>query len=132
MSNISTNWIALIHIFRTLHDLSAVRGINETALVVSHDGAFGAMFMALDTYRSAFPGLIQLAHPRQVTHSPVLRVSVTASQNVTSQTNRLMKLKMHWWWLVETVFDHLLDGSSMPRAGTVRQISQACHSHAAA
>ncbi|KAL9253809.1 Alpha-1,6-mannosyl-glycoprotein 2-beta-N-acetylglucosaminyltransferase-like protein [Drosera capensis] len=104
-----------------VESLSKVVGINETLLVVSHDGYFQEMNAIVDGIRfcqvkqifapysphvfsDGFPGV----SPRDCKNkdNPVKNnCEGTADQYGNHRSPKIVSLKHHWWWMMNTVWD---------------------------
>lgn len=104
-----------------VESLSKVVGINETLLVVSHDGYFQEMNAIVDGIRfcqvkqifapysphvfsDSFPGV----SPRDCKNKddPVQNnCEGTADQYGNHRSPKIVSLKHHWWWMMNTVWD---------------------------
>lgn len=104
--------------------LSKVQGINETLLIVSHDGSFPEMNEIVDSIRfcqvkpifapfsphlfpDSFPGI----SPRDCQGK-----DVAAAKHCTgnpdqygNHRSKIVSLKHHWWWMMNTVWDGLAE-----------------------
>ncbi|KAE9621215.1 hypothetical protein Lal_00000658 [Lupinus albus] len=103
--------------------LSRVEGINETLLIVSHDGYFEDMNKIIDRIRfcqvkqiyapysphlfsNSFPGV----SPRDCKDKDDARekhCEGNPDQYGNHRSPKIVSLKHHWWWMMNTVWDGL-------------------------
>ena len=113
---------------RTLESLSRVEGINETTLIVSHDGLDPQVWDAVQSLR--FMRVRQLVHP----YSPWLPSNALLfpgddpvfsmrdadgafyghDQFGSPRSPKHTALKHHWWWALHRAFDPATLGSAPP------------------
>ncbi|GFP89682.1 alpha-1 6-mannosyl-glycoprotein 2-beta-n-acetylglucosaminyltransferase [Phtheirospermum japonicum] len=104
-----------------LNSLSQVEGINETLLIVSHDGYFQEMNKIVESIRfcqvkqifapysphifpNSFPGF----SPSDCKDGPTKMGCVgTKDQYGNYRSPKIVSLKHHWWWMMNTVWDGL-------------------------
>ncbi|KAG0593196.1 hypothetical protein KC19_1G310600 [Ceratodon purpureus] len=105
--------------------LSAVHGINETLLIVSHDGFYEEMNAIVESirfchvkqifapwsphlYTDEFPG----ASPGDCENkddAEKLSCAGNPDQYGNHRSVRIVSLKHHWWWMMNTVWDGLAE-----------------------
>ncbi|KAH6772811.1 beta-1 [Perilla frutescens var. hirtella] len=103
--------------------LSRVAGINETLLIVSHDGYFEEMSKIVESIRfclvkqifapysphifpSSFPGVSSF-DCKGKDDPNVMKCKGTRDQYGNHRLPRIVSLKHHWWWMMNTVWDGL-------------------------
>ena len=103
---------ALLSCFRLLDSLSRVDDIDSALLIISHDLVDSRM-MSLTRSINFTSNLVTLIHPRHG-HDEY-------TQTVAEDMRGITRLKLHWWWLVQEVFDHILINVNAPfRASDTR------------
>lgn len=103
--------------------LSRVAGINETLLIVSHDGCFEEMSKVVESIRfclvkqifapysphifpTSFPGVSSF-DCKAKDDPNVMKCKGTRDQYGNHRSPRIVSLKHHWWWMMNTVWDGL-------------------------
>lgn len=103
--------------------LSRVEGISETLLIVSHDGYFADMEKIVHSidfcqvkqvfapysphlYPESFPG-VSPGDCRNKGDWAVKKCHGNADQYGNYRSPRIVSLKHHWWWMMNTVWDGL-------------------------
>ncbi|KAK9091866.1 hypothetical protein Syun_026777 [Stephania yunnanensis] len=103
--------------------LSAVEGISETLLIVSHDGYFEEMNKIIDgihfcqvkqifapysphLYPDSFPG-VSSGDCREKGNSQKGKCTGNPDQYGNYRSPKIVSLKHHWWWMMNTVWDGL-------------------------
>lgn len=112
------------HYLRIVVDsLSRVAGINETLLIVSHDGYFEEMSRIVKSIRfclvkqifapysphifpSSFPGVSRF-DCKGKDDPNVMKCEGTSDQYGNHRLPKIVSLKHHWWWMMNTVWDGL-------------------------
>ncbi|WOK99689.1 hypothetical protein Cni_G08401 [Canna indica] len=104
-----------------VRSLSAVEGIGETLLIVSHDGYFAEMDRIVQGIRfcqvkqifapysphlfsDSFPG-VSPGDCRDKDDPAVKKCNGTADQYGNHRSPKIVSLKHHWWWMMNTVWD---------------------------
>ncbi|EPS74175.1 hypothetical protein M569_00571, partial [Genlisea aurea] len=106
-----------------VNSLSKVEGIGETLLIVSHDGFFEAMNEIVDRIRfcrvkqifapysphvipDTFPG--SSPNDCRDKQDPLRKKCIgTPDQFGNHRSAKIVSLKHHWWWMMNTVWDGL-------------------------
>ncbi|KAL6540500.1 Alpha-1,6-mannosyl-glycoprotein 2-beta-N-acetylglucosaminyltransferase [Orobanche minor] len=100
--------------------LSRVEGVNETLLIVSHDGYFREMNEIVESIRfcqvkpifapfsphlfdNSFPGV----SPNDCKDRDDEKCEGTPDQYGNHRSPKIVSLKHHWWWMMNTVWDGL-------------------------
>ncbi|KAK2985677.1 hypothetical protein RJ640_011905 [Escallonia rubra] len=108
-----------------VQSLSQVIGINETLLIVSHDGYFEEMNRIVEgikfcrvkqiyapysphVFPVGFPG-VSPADCRDKENPNKNHCEGTADQYGNHRSPKIVSLKHHWWWMMNTVWDGLKD-----------------------
>lgn len=103
--------------------LSLVEGINETLLIVSHDGYFEEMNKIVEGIRfcqvkqifapysphifsDSFPG-VSLKDCRDKDDAVLKKCEGNPDQYGNHRSPKIVSLKHHWWWMMNTVWDGL-------------------------
>lgn len=103
--------------------LAQVRGINETLLIVSHDGLYEEMNTIVESirfcqvkqifapwsphlYTNQFPGVTP-GDCQDKDSADQLGCRGNADQYGNHRSVRIVSLKHHWWWMMNTVWDGL-------------------------
>ncbi|KAJ4965073.1 hypothetical protein NE237_016922 [Protea cynaroides] len=110
--------------------LSSVEGIHETLLIVSHDGYFQEMNKIVEEYKTQ-PNCIRFCQMKQIfaPYSPHLfpdsfpgvspgdcrdkdrpstnKCKGNPDQYGNHRSPKIVSLKHHWWWMMNTVWDGL-------------------------
>ncbi|KAL5861710.1 hypothetical protein ACOSQ3_002928 [Xanthoceras sorbifolium] len=103
--------------------LSHVVGINETLLIVSHDGYFEEMNKIVDgikfcqvkqifapysphVFAGGFPG-VSLNDCKDKDNATAKHCLGTPDQYGNHRSPKIVSLKHHWWWMMNTVWDGL-------------------------
>ncbi|KAG0620513.1 hypothetical protein M758_4G221900 [Ceratodon purpureus] len=103
--------------------LAEVRGINETLLIVSHDGFYEEMNTIVESirfcqvkqifapwsphlYTDQFPGFTP-GDCQSKDDADRLGCKGNADQYGNHRSVRIVSLKHHWWWMMNTVWDGL-------------------------
>ncbi|KAL6009599.1 Alpha-1,6-mannosyl-glycoprotein 2-beta-N-acetylglucosaminyltransferase [Asimina triloba] len=106
-----------------LDSLSKVEGIGETILIVSHDGYFEEMNKIVESIRfcqvkqiftpysphlfiDSFPG-VSPDDCQGKNDPPVGNCKGNADQYGSYRSPKIVSLKHHWWWMMNTVWDGL-------------------------
>ncbi|KAL0383569.1 UNVERIFIED_CONTAM: Alpha-1,6-mannosyl-glycoprotein 2-beta-N-acetylglucosaminyltransferase [Sesamum calycinum] len=106
-----------------LDSLSHVAGINETLLIVSHDGYFEGMNKIVESikfcqvkqifapysphiFSNSFPGISPFDCKDKDDPTKV-RCEGTRDQYGNNRSPKIASLKHHWWWMMNTVWDGL-------------------------
>ncbi|RRT66954.1 hypothetical protein B296_00023219 [Ensete ventricosum] len=104
-----------------VRSLAAVEGIGETLLIVSHDGYFpemdgivrGIRFCQVKQifapysphlFPDSFPG-VSLGDCHDKDDPAAKNCNGTADQYGNHRSPRIVSLKHHWWWMMNTVWD---------------------------
>ncbi|KFK35029.1 hypothetical protein AALP_AA5G224700 [Arabis alpina] len=107
----------------TVESLSKVKGISETLLIVSHDGYFEEMNKIVDSikfcqvkqifspysphiFHTSFPGVTANDCKNKGDEAKTLCVG-NPDQYGNHRTPKIVSLKHHWWWMMNTVWDGL-------------------------
>lgn len=108
-----------------VNSLSNVKGIEETLLVVSHDGYFDEMDKIVQSikfcqvkqifapysphlYPNSFPGVSPNdCHDKG--NAIEKKCNGDADQYGNHRSPRIVSLKHHWWWMMNTVWDGLAE-----------------------
>ncbi|GAA0139013.1 glycosyltransferase [Lithospermum erythrorhizon] len=103
--------------------LSRVEGISETLLIVSHDGYFDEMNKIIQSIRfcqvkqifaplsphlfsNSFPG-VSPSDCKDQDDPTKKRCQGTKDQYGNHRSPKIVSLKHHWWWMMNTVWDGL-------------------------
>ncbi|KAJ4982307.1 hypothetical protein NE237_033144 [Protea cynaroides] len=103
--------------------LSSVEGIHETLLIVSHDGYFQEMNKIVEGIRfcqvkqifapysphlfpDSFPG-VSPGDCRDKEHPSTNKCKGNPDQYGNHRSPKIVSLKHHWWWMMNTVWDGL-------------------------
>lgn len=103
--------------------LSQVVGISETLLIVSHDGYFEEMNKIVESidfcqvkqifapysphvFDGSFPG-VSVNDCRDKDNATLKRCLGTPDQYGNHRSPKIVSLKHHWWWMMNTVWDGL-------------------------
>ncbi|KAM0959023.1 hypothetical protein ACFX15_023651 [Malus domestica] len=103
--------------------LSRVVGINETLLIVSHDGYFEEMNKVVEGVRfcqvkqifapysphvfpNSFPG-VSPTDCKERDDAKTKHCTGTPDQYGNHRSPKIVSLKHHWWWMMNTVWDGL-------------------------
>ncbi|KAM0955956.1 hypothetical protein ACFX13_024885 [Malus domestica] len=103
--------------------LSRVVGINETLLIVSHDGYFEEMNKVVERVRfcqvkqifapysphvfpNSFPG-VSPTDCKERDDAKTKHCKGTPDQYGNHRSPKIVSLKHHWWWMMNTVWDGL-------------------------
>ncbi|KAF5726539.1 putative beta-1 2-n-acetylglucosaminyltransferase II [Tripterygium wilfordii] len=106
-----------------VESLSQVQGISETLLIVSHDGYFEEMNNIVDSIKfcqvkqifavysphvfpNSFPGESP-ADCKDKDNARKKHCNGTPDQYGNHRSPRIVSLKHHWWWMMNTVWDGL-------------------------
>ncbi|KAI0497679.1 hypothetical protein KFK09_020912 [Dendrobium nobile] len=106
-----------------LKSLANVKGIGETMLIVSHDGYFNEMDSIVQAvrfcqvkqifspysphlYSDSFPG-VSKGDCQHKDDPSKKNCSGDADQYGNHRSPRIVSLKHHWWWMMNTVWDGL-------------------------
>uniref|UniRef100_A0A1J3HTI3 Alpha-1,6-mannosyl-glycoprotein 2-beta-N-acetylglucosaminyltransferase n=1 Tax=Noccaea caerulescens TaxID=107243 RepID=A0A1J3HTI3_NOCCA len=107
----------------TVESLSKVEGISETLLVISHDGYFEEMNKIVDgikfcqvkqifspysphVFRASFPGVTKNDCKNKDDEAKT-RCEGNPDQYGHHRSPKIVSLKHHWWWMMNTVWDGL-------------------------
>ncbi|CAA0829889.1 beta-1-2-N-acetylglucosaminyltransferase II [Striga hermonthica] len=106
-----------------IDSLSRVEGISETLLIVSHDGSFEQMNRIIENIRFCrvkqifapfSPHLFENSFPgfspndcREKNDPPKKNCIGTPDQYGNYRSPKIVSLKHHWWWMMNTVWDGL-------------------------
>ncbi|XP_047941165.1 alpha-1,6-mannosyl-glycoprotein 2-beta-N-acetylglucosaminyltransferase [Salvia hispanica] len=107
--------------------LSKVKGISETLLIVSHDGYFDEMNKVVEgikfcqvkqifapfsphLFLDGFPG-VSSSDCRDKDDAVVKKCEGTPDQYGNHRSPKIVSLKHHWWWMMNTVWDGLKETS---------------------
>ncbi|XP_057526951.1 alpha-1,6-mannosyl-glycoprotein 2-beta-N-acetylglucosaminyltransferase [Amaranthus tricolor] len=106
-----------------VESLSHVEGINETLLIVSHDGFFEEMNKIVEGIRFCqvkeifapysphiFPDSFPGVSPRDCKEKDDVRTKKcegNPDQYGNHRSPKIVSLKHHWWWMMNTVWDGL-------------------------
>ncbi|GAV79190.1 MGAT2 domain-containing protein [Cephalotus follicularis] len=106
-----------------VHSLSRVAGISETLLIVSHDGYFGEMNKIVEGIKFCQVKQIFAPYSPHVFHDSFPGVSPddckdkddastkhcigNPDQYGNHRSPKIVSLKHHWWWMMNTVWDGL-------------------------
>lgn len=129
-----------------LEGLSQIDGINRTLLVISHDGFYQKMNELVKGVRfcqvkqlyfpysphnfaadAAFPGASPRDCQGKQLRLPFAGMAEPPGPNCTGdpdsygsyRSTRIVSLKHHWWWLMNTVWDGLTETRALPQAAHV-------------
>ncbi|CAN8270632.1 unnamed protein product [Cochlearia groenlandica] len=109
----------------TVESLSKVKGISETLLIISHDGYFEEMNKVVDSikfcqvkqifspysphiFRSGFPGVSPNdCKDKGDEMKTKTRCEGNPDQYGNHRSPKIVSLKHHWWWMMNTVWDGL-------------------------
>jgi alpha-1,6-mannosyl-glycoprotein beta-1,2-N-acetylglucosaminyltransferase len=106
-----------------VESLSKVVGINETLLIVSHDGYFEEMNKIIDGIRfcqvkqiyapysphlfpNSFPG-VSAGDCKEKDDAKEKHCEGNPDQYGNHRSPKIVSLKHHWWWMMNTVWDGL-------------------------
>ncbi|CAM8995672.1 unnamed protein product [Rhodiola kirilowii] len=106
-----------------VQSLSQVEGINETLLVVSHDGYFEEMNKIVEgikfcqvkqifapysphIFPNSFPGMSP-SDCREKDNATERHCTGNPDQYGNHRSPKIVSLKHHWWWMMNTVWDGL-------------------------
>ncbi|KAJ1432341.1 Nucleotide-diphospho-sugar transferase [Sesbania bispinosa] len=106
-----------------VESLSRVVGINETLLIVSHDGYFEDMNKIIDGIRfcqvkqiyapysphlfsSSFPG-VSAGDCKEKDGASEKHCEGNPDQYGNHRSPKIVSLKHHWWWMMNTIWDGL-------------------------
>lgn len=106
-----------------VESLSRVEGINETLLIVSHDGYFEEMNKIVEgikfcrvkqifapysphIFHDSFPGVSPL-DCRDKDNASEKKCTGNPDQYGNHRSPKIVSLKHHWWWMMNTVWDGL-------------------------
>jgi len=106
-----------------IRSLSKVEGIGETLLIVSHDGYFAEMDKIVQginfsqvkqifapysphLYTDSFPG-VSPGDCHDKDNAAEKKCRGNADQYGNHRSPRILSLKHHWWWMMNTVWDGL-------------------------
>lgn len=108
-----------------IKSLSKVKGINETLLIVSHDGYFDEMNKIVEKIKfcqvkqiyapysphlfpDSFPGT-SLSDCKNKDDADKIKCEGNPDQYGNHRSPKIVSLKHHWWWMMNTVWDGLED-----------------------
>ena len=93
---------------QSMDALASAAGVADTLIVISHDGLYPEMDAIVDRLSqklgSEHAGVYQLVHSQCEDENPTHR----------HDGNKVVKVKAHWWWMMERVWELLPDTYSGP------------------